>query len=409
MHETVIIYLHDITLSSVSWTVSRENGDIPDDVQIGSLGELSSICNGRKVALVIPGNLLTYASVQLPATDRERMMRALPYAMEDRIIDEVDNLHFAINSWKDNQVNLSAISRQQMDFLIERMNNHGISADYIFPDIFMLPYKKAHWTVLVTSKYTLVRTGKYSGFTADNYNSQQILSLNLAQSATLPASITVIYRDEPEELDLQKLISDYPSVSFSSEKYNDDFVKIFSENFSENLPFTLLQGKYSKHEQLANIWRSWRPVAVLLVVFIILYITSLSINVVQLNKRIATVDKQINTLFRKTLPDTKKVINPRAQLQQRIAELTRDSDNVEYSFLSLLGKSANVLSNNKNLKLNSMAYKENELDIELVINDFQNLDSIKSKIEAQGVQTEILSATADGTSVLGRIRISGNK
>lgn len=409
MHKTVIVHLHDVALNSVSWIFFNENNVPAGEAQVGNLHDLSAVCSGYEVALIIPSTLLTFSSIQLPATDRERMMRILPYAMEDHIIDDIDSMHFSINAWKNKQANISAISRQQMDSLIERFNNAGISPDYILPDIFLVPFNEGVWTVLISNKYAMVRTGQFSGFTTNDYNLQQVLKLNLTQVTELPKSINFIHKDKVENFTTNQLLPGFPSISISNTIYKNDYVTLFHDQFSENLPFNLLQGNYSKHEQIANIWRLWRPVAVFSIIMFILYALSLSINIYKLNDRITTVDNQINKIFKNTLPDVRKIINPKAQLQQRLAELNKDSVNTKTGFLPLLAKSASSITDTKNIKLNNITYKDGQLDMELVIDNFQSLDALKSKIESQGVITEILSASADDKTVFGRIRLSGKK
>ncbi len=141
----------------------------------------------------------------------------------------------------------------------------------------------------------------------------------------------------------------------------------------------------------------------------LLYALSLSFNIHKLNKRITTVDNQINKIFKNTLPDVRKIINPKAQLQQRLAEIRKNSGNTKSGFLPLLAKSASSITKTKNIKLNSMVYKDGQLDMELVVDNFQSLDALKSKIESRGIVTEILSASADEKTVLGRIRLNEKK
>ncbi len=409
MQKTVLVHLHDLALNSVSWIFTKEEGVAVTEAQVGNLHDLSTICASHKVALIIPSTLLTFTQVQLPVTDRERMLRALPYAMEDRIIDDIDNMHFSINAWKNNQANISTISHQHMDLLIERFNKAGINPDYIIPDLFLMPFNDGVWTVLISNKYALVRTGQFSGFSTDNYNLQQGLILNLSQASSLPTSINIIHNNDVDDFSSNKLLPDFPDISISNTTYKNEYVTLFQDNYSDNLPFNLLQGIYSKHEQIANIWRSWRPVAVFSGIMFILYALSLSINIYKLNDRITAVDNQINKIFKNTLPDVRKIINPKAQLQQRLAELNKDSGNTKTGFLPLLAKSASSITNTKNIKLNNITYKDGQIDMELVIDDFQSLDALKSKIESHGVVTEILSASADDKTVFGRIRLSGEK
>ena len=409
MQRTVLVHLHDVTLNSVSWVFAKEESMPATDAQVGNLHDLSAICTGHKVALLIPSTLLTFTEIQLPVTDRERMLRALPYSMEDRIIDDIDNMHFSINAWNNNQANVSSISRQQMDSLIERFISAGINPDYIIPDLFLVPFTAKSWTVLVTSKYALVRTGEFSGFSIDNYNLPQGLALNLSQATSLPTSISIIHKGDVEDYLSNTLLPDYPDISISNTTNEKEYVTLFDDNLSNLQTFNLLQGSYSKHEQLAHIWRSWRPVAIFSVIMFILYVLSISIDIYDLNKQITSVDNKITTLFKKTLPDSRKIVNPKAQLQQRISELNQNSSNDEFGFLPLLAKSARSIKKNKQIIINSMTYKDGNLDIELVVDTFQNLDALKSGIISKGIVTEILSATADEKSVLGRIRLNGNE
>ena len=103
------------------------------------------------------------------------------------------------------------------------------------------------------------------------------------------------------------------------------------------------------------------------------------------------------------------MVNPRAQLQQRLAALERGPGGGQADFLALLQQAGPVLRGTGGLELRGANFRDGTLDLELTVANLQVLDQVKQRLaEAGGLVAEIQSATADADQrVQSRLRIAG--
>ena len=74
----------------------------PDSgVQRGALAELVSQAGNTRLMLVAPGEAITLHRIPLPGHKRALWARAVPYALEDQLIDDIETLHFALGQTPD--------------------------------------------------------------------------------------------------------------------------------------------------------------------------------------------------------------------------------------------------------------------------------------------------------------------
>ena len=67
-------------------------------VRRGSLSELAAQVTGARFLLIAPGEAITLHRVPLPSRKRSTWARAVPYALEDQVVEDIETLHFALGS-----------------------------------------------------------------------------------------------------------------------------------------------------------------------------------------------------------------------------------------------------------------------------------------------------------------------
>jgi len=106
--------------------------------------------------------------------------------------------------------------------------------------------------------------------------------------------------------------------------------------------------------------------------------------------------QRIEKIYREVFPGAKRVVNPRAQMQQHLLELRKGQSGGEDGFLELLKLSGVVLQKNAAVQLKGATYRDGRMDLDITATDLQVLDKLKQQLGVSGeLQVEIQSATSD--------------
>jgi general secretion pathway protein L len=408
MSRQILVYLHDAAFDKATWIIRHDTDKQEPVVQHGSIAELANSVSGHRILVFIPSINLTFTRATLPVSDRQRALRMLPYAVEDNFIDDVERLHFAITGIKGNEISVMAISREKIDTLLTTLKHAGISPDFVIPDLFLLPVHNNSWTVFIGPEHAIVRTGSQSGFACDSYNLEQLLVHHLSMTTPPPELIKLLYSDREDHSKLIEALESHVRVELGHNDQNplDSFLKSYSEKQNHNL----LQGNYSKREQYSHIWKCWKTPAALFAAYLIAHISLLLFQINTLNTDISSLDKKIQQQFKQALPNTTKIINPKVQLEQALAAYRTSGSDNSSDFLDVLARLAPSLSqarSDNKIDIRALNFSQKTLEIELIVKSFQILEDLKNSFDSTGLETEIVSATADGENVLARLRTTG--
>jgi len=119
------------------------------------------------------------------------------------------------------------------------------------------------------------------------------------------------------------------------------------------------------------------------------------------------LSQRIEQIYRDVFPDAKRVVNPRAQMQQHLLELRQGQSGSEDGFLELLSLCGGILKANPSVQLQGASYREGRMDLDITATDLQVLDQLKQRLSATGqLEVEIQSATSDANQqVQSRLRL----
>lgn len=399
MRETLLLRAESIAGDSWRWLRLQADGRPAGGIHAGSLVDAASEAGGLRVVVLVPAVNCLLTTVKVPGRNRQKLLRAVPYALEEQLSDEVERLHFALgNVLDDGSWPVAVISRESMDSLKEALAATGMDVQQLIPDVLAVPRREGEISALLVDKMALVRNGHSAGFAVDRDNLGMLLAMqgDVDESPALrlfiPADVS------PPEIDDWK-------GEVHIETWSSDPLNLYAAGL-DNHSLNLLQGAYSKSGEWARIWKPWRATAALLVAGVLVSMAVMGVDYYRLSNESEQLQAQIEETFRKASPETKRVVNPRVQMQQKLDSLQKGAAD-EGGFLVLLGKAGNVFKDVKDLELGGITYRAGRLDLDLKIGNLQMLDQLKQALTASGeLKVEIQSATT-GTDqrVQGRMRI----
>ncbi|NOY67769.1 MAG: hypothetical protein GXP13_10265 [Gammaproteobacteria bacterium] len=396
---------------SVDWVIS---GSAPDDISAKadqpstSLGQLTDISHGKKITVFIPGDMVLLGSHNIPVRNRQKILQAAPYAMEDDLIGDIEDFHFAIPArTPDKKIPICSVSRQDLTRILDLLAEYKLQPQAIVTDTLSLPWVPASWTILVENKKTTIRTDQFAGFAIDTNDLKGYIEIAIEEADdSSPAELSVIdYRSPDNGQSLESLLPD--SLTFKKISPQESVIDLLASNYQENNAINLLQGEYAaKHIRNQNL-KKWYPAAAVFILFLLVKMTGGAFEYSKLSSESDKLDQQINQIFRQSLPEVKRIVNPRAQMQQQLSKLKSSNQNGQADFFAHFSNTAKAIKNNNSIIIKSLKYRNNRLDIELNIDNLQSLEKLKQSISQAGSRVEIQSAAVQGEQVAARLRVLG--
>ncbi|VAW78703.1 hypothetical protein MNBD_GAMMA15-2316 [hydrothermal vent metagenome] len=399
MADTLLIRLAAAEAGFRDWMLVNEQGDARTPVRTGA-PEIGVVAGASRVVVIVPGEEVLLSEVRVPGRNRQRVLRAIPFALEEQLASDVELLHFAIGAaQEDEHYPVAVVDRSRMDGWAELLAEHNIVANQWLPEALALPQTDDGWSLMIDGSTVLVRTGLCAGFSAD--------------LDTFPALVSLFSAREqlPEKACLfGSSILDVEGLDVSVADQELQALEILGRGLAQGLSLDLLQGDYSRSEEWGKMLRPWKMTAALLVAGLVLTITATGLNYFSLSKQHDQLTAEIESVYREAFPQARRVVNPRAQMEQALKKLQRQSGGGgETAFLALLADVARILDKNKGVQIQGATYRDGRLDLDLLADNVQVLDQLKQALVGEGrMRADIQSATTqeDG-KVNSRIRVEG--
>lgn len=404
MSQHLFIFLPAGESAPVEWLLTDSTeSDLPPGIQEG-LEQASMHSAGARIIVIVPGHTVLLGQARIPTRNRQRILSALPYMLEDQLVSDIEQLHFALGERDaSGLVNTAVIDRQLMEGWLARLRSFDIEPDILTPDLLCLPLAPNHWTLFHDHGHSLLRTGIQSGALVENDNLVTMTGIFLDEAADQAPECIDCFSRDPQALPLGELEA---AIALSVETIDEPTLAFLARHYDESSAINLLQGEFSRREQLGKLWRPWFPAMGLLAALILINGAVTIADYFRLGKEQERLGKHIEQIYRDAFPQARKVVNPRIQMERGLQALRTGGGALSSDFLDILKAGGPALSKTRGLELQRFSYRDGHLDIALTISDLQALDQLKQRLASEaGLQVEIQSASARNGKVEARMQL----
>ncbi|MEN8802808.1 MAG: type II secretion system protein GspL [Thiogranum sp.] len=395
MAETLLIRLAAGARGFRDWVLVDEQGRGKGPVQTG-IPDTGIINAVRRVVVLVPGTEVSLAEARVPGRNRQRLLRAIPYVLEEQLATDVEELHFALGPvGEDDQYPVAVVERSIMDAWAALLREQGIQAEQLIPDTLSLPSGDG-WSLMVDGETVLVRSGDYTGFAVDTNNLAVLFALLQAKQQA-PDTARVF---GSTVLDLETV-----DVEFIDEKIQP--LELLARGWAQGPGLNLLQGAYSRREEWGRLLRPWASSAALLLAGVILVGVTAGLNYFHLSGQREQLSAEIEDVFRKAFPQAKRIVNPRVQMEQKLAQLRRQAGGGNTDFLAMFAETADVVRSTKGIDVRGASYRNGRLDLDLQADNLQILDGLKQSLVSSGLMSAEIQSASTGADrkVKSRMRV----
>ena len=382
----------------VEWQLVAADGTCT--VGCHALAELPGETQGARIVVMVPATDVTLSKVTLPPVKRSQQRQAALFALEDQLIDDISELHAALGERsKEGVLPLAVVSRMQLDEWLERFAHHHLRPEELTIDLLMLPHSDNEWSVLWEDDGVRIRTGALSGIGFEPELWSLLWPRLLAETGgQRPKRLRVFDARTNSEAALP-LDDALPEGEVMVIPHASG-MKWLALDENTKHPFNLLQGDYSRREQWGRRLRPWRPAAALFLIWLSIQGGLSLFEMRSLRNQETQLGVQMEELYRKSFPDARKVVDPRLQMEQKLAAL-KSGDS---GFMKLAVNAAPAL---RNTMVKGMRYQEGVLEIDLSLPNMAALDDLRAALAAKGLQVDIGNATQQDGKVESRLTVRG--
>lgn len=380
------------TIDSPHQWVSLDSKGIQGSGIVDSLSELDT--KGQRCVAVVPGEQVNTRSIELPVRSQQKLMAAIPFAIEDSLISRVDDLHFTIlNIRADKQVSFAYVSREQMDSWQKLVQQADISLSAILPDYLLLPHASPGSAVISISEsgQVFVRSGMCLGAVIDRQNFSAWLD-ELEEGITVFADPIAV--EQLPELEAKEItVADIGSglTDWLSQGVPDHDAGLLSGEFEQG----------SKRSILKQYW----PAVAMIVLAGFIKLGSDITELAWLMKTQANIQQNTQYLYQELFPGS-KLLAGRARVQTRNKLMSMQAGTGSNDFTYLLVTTGGLLKNQK-VDVEELDFRDGNLITVLTLSDFAHLDRIKQRLQKDPtIAVNLKQSGARGNKVQVRFEIS---
>ncbi|HEC20309.1 MAG TPA: hypothetical protein ENI97_13340, partial [Gammaproteobacteria bacterium] len=310
----------------------------------------------------------------------------------------------------------AVVSRERLEAWLAQLKAVGLQPDVMTPEMFGLQWTAAndeprHWSMLLDGDSGLLRTGPQTGLAFERDNLLLVLQACLDDAGdTLPTGLRIkLCGDDGFSGSAQHqalaALCQARGIDLSLDTEDAERSVLLARGFDEQHAINLLQGDYSRKQQLEKLLRPWKPALALAGLWLLLQVGGLGLEYNRLANQSQELKGQIEAVYREAFPQAKNIVNPRVQMQRGLEKL-RGGGARNTGLLPLLAQAGAVLKDTPGASLRTLRFKNNRLDLDVNMPDLQSLDTLKQRlIDDARLKVEIVSASSREGKVESRLSL----
>jgi len=412
MAETLVLRLDPADHGAGTWIVVDEQGRRIGAPGAGPIAAASQAAAGRRLIVLAPAVDVLLTSVMLPVRGAGKVLRALPFALEEQIAEDIEALHFAAGrTGADGSVAAAAVDREQLEAWLASLAEAALEPQIICSEAEGCPAAPNHLNWVLDSDRCLARSGDGlpvllevgsveealrfgPGFPGEPGDARHLSVYVTPDGRMRHGDALEALRGELATLELRVL--------------PDGMLPHLAAGVVSREPINLLQGQYAPRTQLDRLWKPWRAAAALLAVLVVVLVAQQALRLVQLKQEEEGLDAAIAAAFQQALPGA-RMEDPRFQVERRLAALRGTGSAANESFLAALEAVGGALGETPGITLQSVSFRAGVLDLRLQAPSVDALEQIRQSVGRDGRFTAtIQQANQRPDGVEGRIQLSGD-
>lgn len=390
-----------------------ESGAPTPTRQRGTLSLAAAVWRSGRVVVLAPAAQILLAEPELPPGGGAKLARAVPFALEEQLTEDVDQLSFAIGHRRPSGgTPVAVVSRSVLQGWIADLGAAGFDPLAIYPDISLMPENPGQTVLWLEKDRLAVRRPGAIPFAVELAPVKEALvvagvirdPLQAGEEAR-PKESAILYltRDDWARVqeDFEELLEEFAALKV--QLLADGPLPWLARGMNTADAVNLLQGEFSRTTDYGERWHRWRLTAGLAAALLVVHVAAQALQIRQAKHESAALDSQISQLFASAMPGDAST-DPRRQMQSKLERIRKSGAGPQY-FLRTLQTLSGALAEAPKTTISALSYRENALDMTVSAPSLAALSQLTQFVSKKGLAADIQSSNPVATGVEAHLHI----
>ena len=400
MPQTLLLRIPSPGQEETEWLTIDDSAQSETIRQRGSLTLAAAVSRTGKVVALAPATQILLSEPELPPGSGVKLARAVPFALEEHLTEDVDQMSFAVGQRGPSGTPVAAVSRTVLNGWISALTAAGLEPLAIYPDISLMPDNPGQTVLWLEQERLAVRRAGALPFVVELSPVREALvvagviadPLDATAEPKVPESaLLYITREDWERSkdEFEELTEKFESLKI--QLLPDGPLPWLARGLAATEAVNLLQGDFAPTTDFGERWQRWRNVAVLAAALFIVHVAAEAVQIQRAKHAGAALDAQITAVFSAAMP-AETLQDPRRQMQSRLDRIRKSGGGPEH-FLRSLKALSGALAGVPKTEIDALSYHEDSLDLKVMAPSLATVSQLSQLITKQGLSAEIQSST----------------
>ncbi|WP_075186979.1 type II secretion system protein GspL [Teredinibacter haidensis] len=356
------------------------------------------------VTLLLNGSDVACSRAQIEAKEKRHLAKLLPYELEEKVIDNIDDIHLAFISLNGDQVALTYIADKSIEKALQPLLDLSCDVRIILPDYLTLRTENQGVTFVLEEHRLIARLDNYSGFAIEPSLAPMVLA-ELKQELDFTATVNLVAESEEQ---LARLASWLPAAWRGengpevSQSVGGIWDWISPSVASSEL--NLRCGKFSRQLPIKRWYAAWKTplIAVAAAYLVAICVTFFQYQSAKSEQK--NIVATMNDVYMQAVPKGRPG-DPEGRLETLVKGI-KGGDVKTSNLMVLLAGVADTMTSGS-ISISSFRYNADQRELLMNIegSSFAELETLRTGVENKGLKAELLRVEAKGDRQSARMKI----
>src|SRR5262245_9067749 len=352
-------------------------------VRQGSQRGLEGLAPADEIVVWTPAAETLLVRARLPTRSAAKIAQALPFALEDQLVDAPEKLHFAFTQESAGALAVAVTRRDRMEGWLAALAAAGLTPSRLRPVTLSLPLAERSWTLAFSDGEMVLRCGLHAGYGGPREaHPPGWLHTALAEArAESSAPERILLADEAGEIDADAWRT---ALGLPVEALPASGASIPAA------PLDLLQQRYAQRGRgTAALQRAYLPAAGLLALALVLTLVVDAVDWGRTAWRARAADQEMRALLMKSFPETSVIVDPAEQMRRGLEVLgARSGGATAGDLLYLLARASPAFEREARLRVQALEYADKTLTVRVAATQ-KDAESLANALRARSLEVSV--------------------